>query len=157
MSDTSDPQSSSWHWRSSGCFHWRRTSRRTFPANRATISRFSGISGGCARRSRALALALARTAFYSFFHSFFQTDRIFAPFGIDLTLHTHTALPAFLGATVLAPLSSLGAQNVVILASLALNGFAAYLLAFDRTGDRAGALVGDFVFAGSSYIGVHLL
>ena len=31
------------------------------------------------------------------FQTFFQTDHIFAPFGADLTLHTHTALPAFLG------------------------------------------------------------
>ena len=33
--------------------------------------------------------------------TFFHTDRLFAPFGIDLTLHTHTALPAFVGATLL--------------------------------------------------------
>ncbi len=97
------------------------------------------------------------SVFHAVFHSFFHTDRLFAPFGIDLTLHTHTALSAFLGATVLSPLSALEAQNVVLLASLMLNGFAAYLLAFDRTRDRAGALVGGVVFAGSSHVSVHLL
>ena len=32
---------------------------------------------------------------------FFHTAYLFAPAGTDLTLHTHTALPAFVGATVL--------------------------------------------------------
>src|SRR5713226_7870605 len=44
--------------------------------------------------------------------NFFHTDRLFAPFGIDLTLHTHTALPAWMAATVLAPLSIVAAQNL---------------------------------------------
>jgi hypothetical protein len=89
--------------------------------------------------------------------SFFHTDRLFVPFGIDLTLHTHTALPAFIGATILAPLSTIAAQNVMILATLAFNGFAAYLLAFDRTRDRAAAAVGGVIFAGSPYIAGHML
>ena len=81
---------------------------------------------------------------------------MFAPFGIDLTLHTHTALPSWIAATVLAPLSIVAAQNLVILASLALNGFAAYLLAVDRTSDRGAALVAGVIFAGSPYVAAHL-
>jgi len=87
----------------------------------------------------------------------FQTDRLFAPFGADLTLHTHTALPAFLGATLFSGLSPVAAQNVVILAALWLNAFAAYLLAVDRTGDRGGAMLAALVFGGSPYVFLHLL
>jgi hypothetical protein len=89
--------------------------------------------------------------------NFFQTDRLFAPFGIDLTLHTHTALPSWLAATLFAPLSTVAAQNAVNLASLAMNGFAAYLLAWDRTRSRVGALVAGLIFGGSPYLSVHLL
>ncbi len=60
---------------------------------------------------------------------FFSTPYLFAPFGTDLTLHTHTALNAFAGATLLERLPPLAALNVTILASLFLNGFCAYLLA----------------------------
>jgi hypothetical protein len=88
---------------------------------------------------------------------FFQTDRLFAPYGIDLTLNTHTALPSWVAATVLGGLPTLAAQNAVNLASLALNGFAAYLLAWDRTNDRAAAIVAGIVFGGSPYIAAHLL
>lgn len=89
--------------------------------------------------------------------SFFHTDRLFAPIGIDLTLHTHTALPAWIAATVLAPFSDVAAQNLVNLASLALNGFAAYLLAVDRTRDRAASVLAGLMFGGSAYIAAHLL
>src|SRR5262249_35644139 len=53
---------------------------------------------------------------------FFHTDYLFAPFGTDVTLHTHTALTAFVGAAVLGPLDVLTALNVTTLASLSLNG-----------------------------------
>jgi hypothetical protein len=89
--------------------------------------------------------------------TFFFTDRLFAPVGTDLILHTHTALPAFLGATVLGALSTTTAQNVTIFAALALNGLSAYLLAYDRTNDRWGSFIGGLVFAGSPYIAAHLL
>ena len=88
---------------------------------------------------------------------FFHTDRLFAPFGIDLTLHTHTALSAWMAGTVLAALPTVAAQNVVNLAALTLNGWAAYLLAWDRTRNRAASIVAGLVFAGSPYIAGHLL
>src|SRR6266852_3722863 len=62
--------------------------------------------------------------------NFFHTTYVFVPKGADLTLHTHTALPAFLGATVLRGLPVVAAQNLTILAALFLNGFCAYLLAW---------------------------
>ncbi len=88
---------------------------------------------------------------------FFHTDHLFAPFGIDLVLHTHTALPAWIAGTVLGRFSTVAAQNLVILGSLALNAFAAYLLAWDRTGTRGPSLVAGLVFGGGAYITAHLL
>ena len=44
---------------------------------------------------------------------FFSTPYLFAPFGTDLTLHTHTALNAFAGATLLERLPPLAAMNVI--------------------------------------------
>jgi hypothetical protein len=89
--------------------------------------------------------------------AFFHTDRLFAPYGIDLTLYTHTALPALIGATLLGRLSPIAAQNVLIIAALALNGIAAYWLAYSRARDRGAALVAGLLFAGSPYISTHLL
>jgi hypothetical protein len=88
---------------------------------------------------------------------FFHTDRLFAPFGADLTLHTHTALPAWIAATALASFPAITAQNVVIIGALALNGFAAYLLAWDVTRDRLASMVAGVVFGGSAYVAAHLL
>ena len=87
----------------------------------------------------------------------FNSDALFAPFGIDLVLHTHTALPALAGATVAGWLPLVAAHNLILLACLALNGLAAYLLCFDRTQHRPAALVGGLVFAGSPYIAAHLM
>lgn len=88
---------------------------------------------------------------------FFHTDYVFAPFGIDLTLHTHTALPAWISSTALGSLPVVTAQNVVILGSLALNGFAAYLLAWDRLRVWVAAIVAGTVFGSAAYVTTHLL
>ena len=88
--------------------------------------------------------------------SFFHTDYLFAPVGTALTLHTHTALPALAGATLLGALSPVAALNVVTLAALALNGFAAYLLAWQTTHDRGAAIVSGLVFACSPFVAAHL-
>ncbi len=87
---------------------------------------------------------------------FFRTPLLFAPIGADLTQHTHTALPAFVGATVLGHLPVVTALNVTILGSLALNFFCAYLLAWRVTHDRAASIVAAVVFGGSPYISGHL-
>lgn len=86
----------------------------------------------------------------------FYTPMMFAPVGSPLILHTLTPLPAYLASTVLAPLPVVAAMNVVILASLFLNGFCAYLLAWRVTGDRGAAMIGGLIFGGCSYLTGHL-
>jgi hypothetical protein len=87
---------------------------------------------------------------------FFYTTHLFVPTGADITLHTHTALPAFVGATVLGGLPVVAAQNLTILISLFLNGFCAYLLAWRVTRDHGAAIIGGIVFGGSPYLAAHL-
>jgi hypothetical protein len=87
---------------------------------------------------------------------FFHTTHLFAPVGTDLTLHTHTALPAFAGATLFGSLPVITALNVTILASVFLNGFCAYLLGWRITRDHGAGIVAGLVFAGSPFIAAHL-
>jgi hypothetical protein len=87
---------------------------------------------------------------------FFYTSYLFVPTGTDLTLNTHTALPAFVGATVLGWLPAIAAHNLTILVALFLNGFCAYLLAWRVTGDLGAAVIGGVVFGGCPYIAAHL-
>ncbi len=87
---------------------------------------------------------------------FFQTPYLFAPLGADIALHTHTALPAFLGATILAGVPLVAAHNVLVLASLALNGFCAYLVAWKAPRVSGAALVCGIVFGASPYVAAHL-
>lgn len=87
---------------------------------------------------------------------FFYTKYVFAPFGTDLTLHTHTALTAFIGATVLHPLDVLTALNVTTIASLSLNGLSAYLLAHRITRSWLPSVVGGAIFAMCPFFAAHL-
>jgi hypothetical protein len=87
---------------------------------------------------------------------FFHTPYLFAPIGADLTLHTHTALAAFVGATVLRHLPVVTALNLTTLASLSLNGFCGYLLAYQTTRDRGAAVLAGIVFSTSPYLAAHL-
>ena len=61
--------------------------------------------------------------------AFFSTDALFFPFGTSLLLHTHTALPALAGWTMLPFANVTAAHNGVLLAGLAANGFVTHLLA----------------------------
>src|SRR5262249_37170207 len=87
---------------------------------------------------------------------FFHTSYRFAPIGEDLTLYTHTALPAYVGATILGRLPLVEALNVTVLAALALNGFFAYLLAWRIVHNRGAAIVAGIVFGTSPYLSAHL-
>jgi hypothetical protein len=87
---------------------------------------------------------------------FFFTNYLFAPFGSNLTLHTHTALTAFIGATVLRPFGVLAALNVTTIASLALNGLCAYWLAHRITRRWLPSVVGGAIFAMSPFFAAHL-
>lgn len=97
-----------------------------------------------------------REALASDARDFFQTTAIFHPFGANLTIHTHTALSAFVGATALSGLSIVAAQNVVLLASVALNGFATYLLALSATRRVGASVLAGLAFAAAPYFAGHI-
>jgi hypothetical protein len=88
--------------------------------------------------------------------NFFHTTYLFVPTGADLTLHTHTGLPALVGATALSALPVVAALNLTILVALFLNGFCAYLLGWRVTRDHAAAMISGIVFGGSPYLAAHL-
>lgn len=87
-----------------------------------------------------------REALASSTSDFFAKAPIEAPLFPSLVLHTHSALAAFLGATVFASLSVVAAQNVLLIASLALNGLAAYTLAWTVSGARKPSILAGALF-----------
>lgn len=87
---------------------------------------------------------------------FLVTPFICAPWGVNLTLHTHTALPAFIGATLGRGLSIVAALNLLLLAGIALNGACAYWLAWRTTRDHAAATVAGCVFGCCPFLAGHL-
>jgi hypothetical protein len=89
--------------------------------------------------------------------SIFLTDRLFAPFGINLVQNTHTILPALASATVFGSFPLVTAHNLTVLASLTANGVCAYALAFDRLRDTTAAIIAGLLFAGSPYLAIHAL
>jgi hypothetical protein len=88
--------------------------------------------------------------------SFFHSPLLFAPRGIDLALHTHTALPAWIGATALGGFSVAAALNITIVASLFLAAFCTYVLCWRLTRDSLASFVASIVFAGSPYLTARL-
>jgi len=88
---------------------------------------------------------------------FFRSPALLVPFGAPLALHTHTALAAFVAATVLAPLGVIAAQNVVLIASLALNGVTMYLLAMEVTGARRPSTAAGALFVVAPAITTRLM
>jgi hypothetical protein len=88
--------------------------------------------------------------------SFFSTTMILHPFGADLTLHTHTALPALVAA-VAGPSSIIAAQNVLVVLHLYLNFVCSYALGYHITGRVAPAMIAATVFGTSTFVGSHLL
>jgi hypothetical protein len=90
-------------------------------------------------------------------YTFLQCPVIFYPFGVNLALHTHTALPALLAA-VLAPSASLLAiENLSIALHLFLNCAVAYALAYSIVRHIGGAMIAAVVFGWSPYISAHLM
>ena len=79
--------------------------------------------------------------------SFWHTGFLFHPTGVDLLLHTHTALIAFAGATLLGGLPLPAALNVTTIAAGALNGLGAWLLAYRITRHQRAALASGIYFA----------
>jgi len=87
-------------------------------------------------------------------YSFFFTPFLFHPFGVDLTLHTHTALPALAAAA--GPASLIAAQNLLVVLHVWLNFVCSYALAYRVTRHTPGALVGALVFGASPFVAAHL-
>jgi hypothetical protein len=88
---------------------------------------------------------------------FWRTTFLFHPGGIDLVQHTHTALNAWIGATVLGGVSEITALNVTLLGVLTLAGFGTYLLAWDLTGRRRASIVAGVCFCASPFFAGRLL
>src|SRR4051812_27222722 len=89
--------------------------------------------------------------------TFFSTPFLFAPVGAPLVLHTHTAALAWLGATLLAPMSVVTAQNVLLIASVALNGWSMWILARSVTGDQFASFVAGVIMLMSPLVATRLM
>jgi hypothetical protein len=88
-------------------------------------------------------------------YSFFWTPFLFHPFGVDLTLHTHTALPA-LAAAVAGPSSLIVSQNVIVIAHVFLNFACCYALAYRATKNPIASAVAAAVFGCSPFVAARL-
>ncbi len=88
--------------------------------------------------------------------SFFFTPFLFHPFGADLTLHTHTALPALVAALT-GPSSVVASQNLLIVVHIFLNFACTYALAYRATRRVLPALAASVIFGTSCFVGGHLL
>lgn len=89
--------------------------------------------------------------------NFFSTPLLMAPLGTPLVLHTHTAALAWIGATVLSPLTVVAAQNALLIASIALNGWSVSLLTRVLTGHRPASLLAGLMFLVSPVIATRLM
>jgi hypothetical protein len=88
---------------------------------------------------------------------YFHTTYLFAPFGVPLVLNTHTALESTAAAVAFGGVPVVRAHNLILLAGLAANGFAAYGLAFWFVRRVLPAIVAGTSFATCAYLTVHLL
>lgn len=87
----------------------------------------------------------------------FETSHLFAPLGASLVLHTHTALPALVGATLLGWMPLVAAHTTMLLAGLAANGVCAYVLAYYHVKRVLPAVLAGVVFASSVFVTLRLL
>ncbi len=88
---------------------------------------------------------------------YFHTDYLFYPFGTTIADHPNTALPAFIGATVLSSASPATAQNLLLLAYVFANLAAMYALAWSVTRRHLSSILAALIFGISPYVAVHLL
>jgi len=89
--------------------------------------------------------------------AFFYTDRLFAPVGTPLVLHTHSALLGVAGASLAAALPVVAALGVSIIACVFLNGATAYALAWHVTRSFPGALLAGVIFGVSPVLALRLM
>jgi hypothetical protein len=98
----------------------------------------------------------ARVALRQPLAGFFFCRYLGAPYGVNLAQHSHWALPSLIGAVLGGTLPLPLATNLILLASLALNGWLVCLLARRVTHDWPSALLAGVVFAASPYFLAHL-
>jgi hypothetical protein len=89
--------------------------------------------------------------------AYFHTAYLFYPFGTTIANHPHTALPALVAATLLAPASVVTAQNVLLLAFVFVNLASMYALVWDVTRHRRAAVFAAVLFGLSPYVAAHML
>ncbi len=89
--------------------------------------------------------------------AYFKTTYLFYPFGTTIADHPHTALPALIAATVMAGVSVVAAQNLLLLAYVFLNMACAYALTWDITRQRRASVLAGILFGLSPYLAVHML
>ena len=85
--------------------------------------------------------------------TFFFTPFLFHPMGADLTLHTHTALPALIGALWSTPIAG---ENAVIAMHLYMNFMCSYALAHRLTDRVLPSLAAAMIFGTSTFVSAHL-
>src|SRR2546428_10338019 len=89
--------------------------------------------------------------------AFLHTDRLFAPVGTSLVLHTHSALLGVAGASLAAALPVVAALGVSIIGCVFLNGATAYGLAWHVTRSFPGALLAGVIFGVSPVLALRLM
>jgi hypothetical protein len=89
--------------------------------------------------------------------AFLHTDRLFAPVGTSLVLHTHSALLGVAGASLAAALPVVAALGVAIVACVFLNGATAYGLAWHVSRSFPGALLAGVMFGLSPVLALRLM
>lgn len=82
----------------------------------------------------------------------YETPYLYYPHGASLLLHTLNPINGFLSLPIHAIFGLVVAYNVMVFASLALSGYAAYLLAYDVIRDRLPALIAGTAFLCSGYM-----
>jgi len=85
--------------------------------------------------------------------TFFFSPFLFHPVGVDLTLHTHTALPALVAAAWSSPIAG---QNAVIAMHIYLNFLCSYAFAHRLTGNVVAASAAAVIFGTCAFVTAHL-
>lgn len=87
----------------------------------------------------------------------YHTDRLFAPFGTQLSLHTHATTHSVLAWPLTWVTSLVAAHNLAILTGLALNGICIWLLARRLTQRMLPSLVAGALFSLSAHVQLRVL
>lgn len=83
-------------------------------------------------------------------------DRLFAPVGTSLVLHTHALLETLVGIVLFPSASPAFAHNAVLTGGIVANGLCTYALAFHYTRRALASLVAGLMFTWSTFVVVHL-